>query len=261
MVEHAMSQAKEAKHPIKSSRTTFRIVEALKELDGAGITEVANHLNLSKSSVHNYLDTLRHEGYVMKHGQQYHVGLKFLELGAYARRRRKLFEISKPEVERLADETGEVVNLLVEEQGKGIYLCREKGTKAVKLDTSTGMFVHLHQTAFGKAIMAYMDREQVESIIDRHGLPARTDNTITDRKELFEELNRIHEQGYALDMEEYLDGLQGVAVPILNNGTTVEGAISIAGPSCRMRGERLEETLPRKIQNAVNVIELNITHS
>lgn len=256
-----MSKRQGVKHPIKSTRNTFRILEALKELDGAGVTEVANHLNLSKSSVHNYLDTLRHDGYVVKRGETYHVGLRCLELGAYAQRQQKLFEIAKPEVERLADETGEVVNLLVEEQGQGIYLFREKGPEAVKLDTSTGLCVNLHQTAFGKAIMAHMDRARVESIIDRHGLPARTENTITDREELFEELDRIRERGYSLDKEEYLDGLRGVAVPILRDGTTVEGAISIAGPSSRMRSERLEETLPQKIRNVVNVIELNITHS
>lgn len=250
-----------AKHPIKSAQNTVRIIEALKELDEAGVTEVADYLDLSKSSVHNYLDTLRHEGYVVKGGNRYRVGLKFLDLGTYAREKQQLFETGKPEVKQLAEETGEVVNLLVEEQGRGIFLHRERGPQAVKLDTYTGMSIRLHHAALGKAILAHLPEERVRSIVDYHGLPRRTENTVTDLDDLFEELETVREQGYALDMEEHLDGLRCVAVPIFSDGTSVEGAISVAGPSSRMKGERLRETLPEKLQNATNVIELNITHS
>lgn len=106
-----------AKNPIQSVQTTLRIVEALKELNGAGVTEVAEHLDLPKSSVHNYLSTLQQEGYVVKKRQMYHVGLRFLESGAFARHRQQIYEIAKSEVADLAEETGELVNLATIEHG------------------------------------------------------------------------------------------------------------------------------------------------
>ena len=79
-----------AKNPVKSTETTFRIVEELQELDGAGVSELAAHLGLPKSTVHNYLSTLQQEEYVVRQNGEYKVGIRFLELGAYARNRRKM---------------------------------------------------------------------------------------------------------------------------------------------------------------------------
>ena len=86
----------EPKNPIKSTKTTFRIVEALMELDGAGVTELANYLELPKSNMHNYLSTLEEEEYVVTNGSTFHVGIRFLELGAYARSRRDLLSYRTP---------------------------------------------------------------------------------------------------------------------------------------------------------------------
>jgi len=169
----------------------MNVLTALKELDGAGITELADHLGLAKSNVHNYLNTLHQEGYVRKDGTTYHVGLQLLELGAYARQKRPVYDVAKPELRGLAQETGERVNLLVEEHGMGIYLHNEAGSQAVKVDAYAGSRVHLHNTALGKAILAHLSEERVSEILDWHGMPRTTNNTITDRGELFEELADI----------------------------------------------------------------------
>jgi len=105
-----------ATNPVKSIEAMFTIVEALKQLDGAGVTELADHLELPKSTIHNYLATLEQEEYVVKEGTTYRVGLRFLDLGAYARDQVEMFEVAKPELEHLASETGELANLLVEEE-------------------------------------------------------------------------------------------------------------------------------------------------
>jgi len=247
---------------VKSTQKTFRILEKLKELNGATVTELTNELDLPKSSVHNYLNTLKDAEYVVQDdGNKYHVGLRFLDLGSFARQRRQIYRVAKPEVTKLADETGELANLLVEEHGRGVYLYRKTGEKAVKVDSYTGQRVFLHNTALGKAILANLPRDRVGMILDRHGLPATTDNTITDRGTLFEELETIQQEGIAFDNEERLRGLRCVAVPIVTKNDRVEGAISIAGPSSRITGERFTEKLPELIRNAVNVVELNTTYA
>lgn len=250
-----------ARNPIKSTQTTFRILEALMELDGAGVTAVADHLGLPKSNVHNYLSTLEEEEYVVRRGTTFHVGIRFLELGAHARNRRDLYEIARPEMDKIADEEGELVNLLVEEHGRGTYIYRVAGDDAVQVDAHVGTRVHLHCTALGKAILAHLPEERVDEIVTRHGLPAVTDDTITDRDELRETLADVRERGIAFDREERVEGLRCAAAPICSNTGRVLGALSISGPTTRIQDERLEEEIPSLLERATNVIELNITYS
>jgi len=246
---------------IKTTRTTFRILEELKAQNEATVTELTEKFELSKSSIHNYLSTLESEGYVVKEDNRYRVGLRFLDFGGRARQREPLYEIAKDEIDTLAEETGELANLLTEEHGRGIYLYRSQGEQAVQTDSYTGQRVYLHNTALGKAILAHSPRDYVANIIDRHGLPATTENTITDRDELFKELNQVREEGTAFDDEARLEGLRCVAVPILNNNDNVAGAISISGPTSRFKGDYFRSEIPSVLEDAANIIELNITYT
>ena len=253
--------AQSARNSVKSVRRTFRIIGGLQELGEAGVTELSTHLDLPKSTVHNYLSTLEQEAYVVKEGDEYRVGLRFLEHGAYARNQSQLFEPARPELDRLAAETGELCNLLVEEHGKGTYLYRTRGEDAVQVKEHVGNRVCLHTTGMGKAVLAHFPEERVEAIIDRHGLAAITQRTITDRDELFETLAAIRERGVAFDDEERLSGLRCVAAPVLSNDDRVLGAISVSGPSHRFEDERFREELPKRVLETANVLELTVTYS
>ncbi|WP_248910854.1 IclR family transcriptional regulator [Halocatena marina] len=250
------------KTTLQTTENTITIVKMLKQLDTAGVTELASRLDMSKSTVHDHLSTLKKYDFVTKHDDgTYSLGLGFFEIGEYARKRRKIYEIARPEVKSLADETGELANLLVEEHGRGVYLYRARGKKAVTLDTHTGKRRYLHNTALGKSILAHLPEERVNEILDMHGLPASTKSTITDRDMLFEELEEIYERGVAYCGQERVEGLQCVAAPILSNDSRVLGAISIAAPTTRMKGHRFEEEIPELILQAANVIEINVTYS
>lgn len=246
---------------VKTARTTFRILEAIKTRDEATVTELTDEFSLSKSSIHNYLKTLEHEGYVVREGNTYRVGLRLLDLAGYARHKQRIYQTAKEEVTKLAEETGEMTNLLVEEHGRGIYLHRANGEQAVTSDSYIGHRVHLHNTALGQAILAQLPRERVEEIVDQHGLPKTTENTITDRHELFDRLEQVREDGVAYDDEARLAGLRCVAKAIVNKEGEVEGAISISGPTSRFQGERWRTELPEKLESAANVIELNINYT
>lgn len=251
-----------AKNPIKGTEKTIRIVEALRKMDGARVTELANEVELSKGTVHDYLSTLRQHNYVVKEGATYYVGLGFFELGEYARDRIRIYHVAKPEVSKLAEETGELANLLVEEHGLGVYLYRAQGENAVTLDTHTGKRRYLHNTALGKVILAHMNKERVEEILDQHGLPRATENTITNREDLYEELDTIRERGFAYCNQERVEGLQCVAVPLMScSDKRVLGTISIAGPTTRMKGNRIDSTIPDKLLQAANVIEINVNYT
>lgn len=246
---------------VKAVETTFRIIQVLKEEDTVGITELADRLDLPKSTVHSHMHTLRELEYVHKVGDVYQIGCRFLDLGERARDRTVIYEHAKDEVDRLADETEEMSGLMVEEHGLGTLIYRSEGERAVKLDTYIGIRFSLTTAALGKAILAHTPPERIEEILDRRGLPERTPNSITARETLYDELEEIRETGIAFADEERTSAFRSIAAPITNSSNEVLGSISIAGPTSRLRGEKFESEYPELLRDAANVIELDITYS
>jgi len=247
-------------HPVRTTAKTLDIIEKMATRDEVRISELAEELDIGKSGIHNHLCTLQERGYVVQEGEAYRLGLRFLEIGGRLRKKTDFFEVAEPEVDALAKETGELVNLMTEERGLGVYLKRAKGRNAVDLDTYAGHHVHLHCTALGKALLAYRPEEQVEKIIDHHGLPKRTDQTITERSKLWDDLKSIREQGYAIDNGERLEGLWCVAAPIKSKEDEVLGALSVSAPQTRMSEDQAKNEIRKGVQSAANVIELNVNY-
>lgn len=240
--------------------TAFDLVETVQALDGARLTELSEELDLAKSTVHRHLKTLEHRGYLVKEDDEYRVGIRFLDLGIHARNRVPGYEITAEKTHEIAEETGELTVFMIEEHGRGYILGRERGPHAVATKTRVGKKIYLHATAGGKCILAHLDEAKVEAIIDRWGLPAFTDSTITDPAELSRELEQIRDRGYAFSRAEHLNGVNTISAPILDETGDVFGALSISGPGNRMRGDRLETEMRDYLLGAVNELELNITY-
>lgn len=241
--------------------TSWDIIHALEQLQGAGVTELAEHLDMPKGTVYTHLATLKEQKYVVKQDGKYQLGLHFLSLGEFVKKDNALFNAGRSEIERLAEETDEYVHLVTEEHGDLIYLHEARGQNAVgknyfekKLEKPG----YLHSSAYGKAILAYLPETRVEEIIEESGLPQRTEKTLTSRDELFEELDSIREQGYAQNDEEEIFGTRAVGAPILDKNETVLGAVSITKPTSRMQGDDFHKTVPDLVTSAANVIEVNI---
>ena len=245
---------------VKAVQTTCRILDELRSLDGAGVSELAERLDLAKATVHSHLATLLDNEFVVKRDGEYEISLRFVDFGEYAKNDVDIYDITCVEVDRLAEETGEVAQFMVEEHGMGVYLHKTSGGDAIQTASYAGNRKYLHCTALGKAILSQLSKERVEDIIETRGLPKQTAQTITDGEELFDELEQIREQGVAFDDEEVLQGLRCVAAPIEHPTGKLQGAISISGPTSRFQGERFAEEVPDIIRGAVNVIEINATH-
>jgi len=250
-----MEQSGDSRH-VQAVENACGIIEVLEERDGAGVTELAEALGLTKGTVHCHLATLEDGEYVVNDDGTYHLSLRYLELGESVRERLGIFDVVRAEVEELADETDEVAQFATEEHGRAVYLEKSTGSKAVQTASSVGARQYLHCIALGKAMLAYMDRDRVEEIVETHGLEKQTENTITDREELFAALETIRERGYAVDDEEFIEGLRCIAAPVKTTDGVL-GAVSVSGPSSRMDGDRFEEEFPNRVIRAANVIEIN----
>lgn len=250
-----------AANPVGAVQNASEILQVVKSERGATLSEIQDQTDLSKSSIHNYLATLQEEEFVLKDGSEYHLSLTFLDFGTIARKRYSILEGARIEVDELATETGEMVNLIVEEYGRGIHLYRSGGKNALQYSEYTGFRGYLHNTAAGKCILAFLPEDRVDRIVEHHGLQQTAENTITEVEALKEELAEIRENGIAFDDEESLDGCRCVAAPITNKAEkNIIGAISVSGPKRRMQGERFNQELPDLLQDAANVIEVKTSY-
>ncbi|MDQ2052691.1 IclR family transcriptional regulator [Natronolimnohabitans sp. A-GB9] len=242
---------------VKSADTLFGVLQAVHELGGSGATEVAEELGIAKSTTHNHLTTLVEHEFLIKEGSTYRVGLKCLHYGIQAKSRIELAEIVKPSLEQMAGETDEIAWFMVEEYGKGVYLEKAMGERAVQPYGEIGKRVPLQNIAAGKAILAHLPEEQVHDIVTEQSLSQRTENTLTDPDELLEELELIRERGYALNDGETFEGFRAVASPIVEDGEPL-GSIVVSGPENRLRDERFTTELPEIVTGAANAIELSL---
>ncbi|MCT9098056.1 IclR family transcriptional regulator [Haloarchaeobius sp. HME9146] len=243
---------------IRSDETLLSIVEAVEALGEAGVTEIADQVDVSKSTVHGHLTTLKQQGYVVAEEGRYRLSLRFLQLGEHTRTQTGIYNLARPHVDELARETNELANLAVEENGRGVYLYRTQGDQTIQFSTDAGDVHQLHCSATGKSMLAHMPREHVDEILDEHGLPAHTEQTITDEATLHETLVDVRERGVAFDDEEYGEGLRCVGAPIRGPEGDVLGAISVSGPATRLPEERYREELPDMLRRAANLIEINL---
>ncbi|WP_255170986.1 IclR family transcriptional regulator [Natrononativus amylolyticus] len=240
------------------------VIEALDSLDGAGVTELATHLDISKSSAHSYLNTLREKRLVVKRGDAYHLSLEFLYLGKSVCHRHVLFEHGKGVIERLARESGEYAHLMCEQHGLERNIYKVKGENAVGDDyhtTKERKPDSLHFTASGKALLAPLPDHRVREIVDAYGLVRKTENTITDPDALLEELQRVRERGFAVNDEEEIKGIRAIGAPIRSADGDVLGAISVSGPTSRLNGDYYANELPHMVMESTNVTEASINMS
>lgn len=242
---------------VKSDETLLTIVDALKDFDSAGITEIADEIGVAKSTVHKHLKSLEAHDMVTNENGRYSLGFKFLMYGGYARDTNRLCRLGKSIAEDLAQRTGGAITFAVEEHGMGVFAVSRGGDYN---RNPLGTRFYLNQNSVGKSMLSEMTDDEIDAVIDRHGLPGSTDNTITDRDELFENVERIRERGYALSMGERTEAIRAVGVPVYDPESETLGAMSIAVPRHRVTREELETEYAKQVLEAVDQLKLGVRY-
>lgn len=261
MTQYRTNQAEEPKRRVKSVETTFSIIETLKDSDGRTLSELSTELDMAKSTVHRYLQTLLYGGYIVKEGSEYHLSLRFLELGDQASSRKRGYSIAREKVEELAEETDERAQFIVAEHGQAVYVHRKAGSHAVKTDPGIGKRIGLHTIAAGKAIIAEWPDEVIEEFVSTRELRSETPHTVTDLEDLMTEVEEIRERGYGVNKQENIEGLRAVGAAVCDQHGRPIGAFSVSGPTNRMKGEWFGQELPDLLLGLTNEMELNLRYS
>jgi DNA-binding IclR family transcriptional regulator len=247
------------KYEVKAGTKLFNIIETVKELDDPTLTTISEHLDFPKSTVHNHLETLKENGYLLENDGTYQLTLKFLDLGIHTKRNLDIARVVSPTLEQLSEDTNEAAWLMVEERGYVVGIEKKLGDRAVQTTGRIGRHTRFHYHAPGKAILAHMPEERVDEILSERGLPAKTEHTITDRDAVMNQLEEIRDRGVAFDIGEAIAGIRSVAAPVVCDGT-VEGAIAVVGPKNRLRGDKFREEIPDLVSGAANEVELRLMY-
>ncbi|AGB33340.1 transcriptional regulator [Natrinema pellirubrum DSM 15624] len=240
---------------------TLDILEALWQAEGAGVTELTERTGVAKSTVHAHLTTLRSKGYVVQDGDEYRLSLRFLSFGEHVKHAEPLYEAADAPIDELSAQVGERVLCSTHQNGLGTVINVSEGTRSFTSDIDVGTHTYLHSSAGGKAMLAHFPEERVEDVIEQWGLPAFSENTITDRETLYDELDATREDGVAYNNGEYLRGISAIGAPILGNDGTVYGAVTVAGPQHRLENEWEENDLRDRLLSTANTIEVNVMFS
>jgi DNA-binding IclR family transcriptional regulator len=219
------------------------------------MTELSKKLGFYPSTIHRILDTLKYWGYVEQdpHTQKYQLGLKALELGMAKLQQMDLVKEVAPYLKELTKQCNETVHLGVLEGGEVLYLAKEESSQTIRMISYVGKRAPLHCTSLGKVLLAYLSAEERKKILGEKVLPRLTENTITDKRELEKELDKVKEQGFALDREENEKDVRCVAAPIRNYQGEVIAALSISSPIFRLDKNRQNDLKKALIETSKNI--------
>lgn len=227
------------KKPPSGAQAVLRAIALLKaftlehpERDVHGLTQLTG---LSRGTVHRLLAALESEGLIVRSDAsgRYRLGPTAAALGVRALRSSKLRERVHPELDRLADETGETATLEVLSEGKMLILDEVLGARLVGASPSLGTAWALHATSTGKAILAAVSAERVDALLPSE-LSRFTAATITERARLDDCLDEARTLGFAIAREELEEGYSAAGAVIRTPMLEPYAALSLGGPSARL---------------------------
>jgi len=222
---------------IKSSAKLFEVLELYaarrRELS---LNQVLAELAYPKTSAHRLIYSLEKLGYLEKGGRHgaYRLGQRFFSLSDGSTSHRRLRVMARPIMEELASKVGETINLGILDSDEVVLLEVVNSPSRIRWVSEAGERSHIHTTALGKAIAAFLPEAELERALNRKGLVRLTSHTLTKRAPLVRQLRSARRQLVAYDHEETALGAQCLASPVFDSASRVIGALSISGPKDRM---------------------------
>lgn len=229
---------------VNSVNKALRILECFTAVQRElSLSQISRLVNVPKSTALNLIRTLESSGYLLyvPSAQAYQLGYKLMGLSYNLRASLPVIQYATPFLEEVQVKSGENVYLTSHVAGRVLYLEGLYPSIRIGNYSVAGKLLPMHCTGCGKAMLAYLPDDEMERIIEKHGLPGITQNTITTREALAQEIALIRARGYALDLEEETLGVKCVAVAIRDSAGYPVGAISISGTVMSMRDELIED--------------------
>lgn len=246
---------------IQSVDHAIDILEAfIGEEEEYGVTELSKKLGLPKNNVFRLLATLENRDLIEQNRSSgnYCLGIKTFEIGQAYRSQKGLLKQARPVLEELEAKCNETVYLGIIQDGMVVYVDMVETTRSVRIVSKLGRRVPAYCTAVGKAQLAYESLDELENIIEKVKFNHNCQNTIQDKQTLIDRLQKIAQIGYAIDNEEYEEGVICVGAPVFDYTRHVVAGVCISAPILRMSEERIKNELSNLVIKAAQEISRHL---
>ena len=235
-------RAREKSDSVQSLTRAIAILKVIAAAaEGSTLTEISRATGLPSSTVHRLLATLQQERFVQFRldGSRWQVGREAFSVGGAFLAARDFAKVARPYLRRLAEMTGETANFAILDNDMAIYLEQVESPLSVSAICKPGGRVVLHCTSLGKSMLAAMQPQAVNRILEAKGMTRYTRKTVDTPARMAISLGEVQKAGYAVDDEEHSTGMRCVAAAVFNQHREPIGAISISGPVVRVGRERV----------------------
>ena len=230
---------------------TLAILELMSQQgQGMELAAVAEQLNLPKSAAHRLLNDLLKAGYVRQTRElgEYMLTTKIISMGLTYLSKSGVVDVAQPLIDRLAEQTGELVRLAVIDGYRLTWVARAQGARqGLRYDPDMGSIARLSCSSSGWAWLSTLSEDAALSLIAQQGLGLPQDfgpNAPSTLQAVLQALQDTRDNGFALTQETYTPGLNAMAAPVGLSGQLPMGTISIAGPAARLTRERMLSFAP-----------------
>jgi IclR family KDG regulon transcriptional repressor len=235
-----------------SVKKAFQILRLIANSErGLGINELARRLGISKSTIHGITAVLEEIEVLARNplNKKYNLGYAILELSRRGLSRMPLREIARRHMERLMEETDESVFLGILSNYHVLILDMVESNKELKITSPSGTKIPLDAGAPGKVFLAYMEEKKALHYLTTSGLTRYTEHTTTDINRYLEQIHEVRNAGFALDREEYLQGVRAVAAIIKTEKPTL-ASIYVVGFSSSLTDTKMQKVIERTLDAA-----------
>ncbi|HPB79527.1 MAG TPA: IclR family transcriptional regulator [Sedimentibacter sp.] len=222
------------------------------------LSEISERLGLNKSTVHGIISTLKYHGFISQdeETQKYKLGIRFVQFGDLVINSMNIRNAAVPVIDAVCEKIEETVHVAMLDGLDVVWIEKRECTKSIKTSTKIGARLPAYTTADGKIIICYQNKDKIKNYLPKR-ISQYTNNTITNKGEFIKKLEEMKKNGYAIDNEEYVEGLKCVAAPIFDHDGKVRFSLSTTGPAFRMNEERIKELIVI-IKEAANEISHRI---
>jgi len=235
---------------VESVSRAIRIVEALAQ-SPAGLSETARRVDLPKSTVARLLATLEEMEAVERDedGRLYRLGPIVQRLSSAAGGPAQLTAFARPYLDELTSLTGEAAGIAIPDGFKVHYVDQTEAEHPVQVRDWTGELIPMHVVPSGLVIMAHWPEEQTSRYLTRE-LERMTPNTVTDPDQIRSRLAEIRTTGFVWVFEEFVEGINSVASPVLERDGLITAAIHVHGPAYRFPGDHDQVAIGEAVAEA-----------
>lgn len=265
-----VSEDRSSRVPTNDSRYSLSLGHGLAILSSfsaerptMGIADMASALSMSRSTTHRYAATLAQLGYLEQNSaRRYRLTPRCADIGLSALGSMALHACSRPYLQRLRRETGWTASLAILDGGEVMLVDRLRGWRGLhEIDLRLGSSARLpvHCTAMGKVLAAGLPDAEQRELLATIVPSRRGPNSITGKRALRAELDRVGEQGFAIDDEELIDGLRSIAVPVLDARERVLAALDLAVPGALFEGNELGDDFLEELVQVAEGITVDLS--